>query len=99
MDSKRVLVTAFFRDPVPAGFGGTTRGCNHSLTFPTFPVYPSIHLATTAPAEKYRQDGVEILQRVTPQELPRRRRQSTAVFVRERRFVLLARRKHYKPGG
>jgi len=35
------------------------------------PTYPPSYRGT---AEKYRQDGIEILHYVTPQELPRRRR-------------------------
>lgn len=40
----RVLVSASFGDTVLAA----PQGCNHSLTFPTFAVYPPIHLATAA---------------------------------------------------
>jgi len=49
MDSKRVLVTAFFRDPVPAGFGGTTRGLQSFADishFPSVPIYPPSYHGT-----------------------------------------------------
>lgn len=41
----KAFVSASFGDSVSTA----SRGCNHSLTFPTFAVYLPIHLATAAP--------------------------------------------------